>query len=423
MANNLSLQDLYKARFPESGSKTNDFSLGEITGNAPDTSISSFVVDSVTGITGSSTIQGGLSEEFELEFVNPGSNFNLLWNDQNFFWSGSGIVTSATQFVGLGLEDQLVSTVGSPPTTFQITPGEFTEDSYTVNDRVVSYDFDINMGLQISSSPSYDPFNSSTFGNATVTLVGVASGGEETNLGSVTLNLSSQPIDFFQSITNQNLSFTGDTSLYESYIIRLVTGLSVTLVDDQSAIIQDLSWKSTVTVDNDTLTLGTGGSTTNYINSIDDSAGQPVVITTADPGAYPTEQRIFGRYEDGFNIDMVNYGNTFVKNIDIIEPPVTTPPQPANLQYNETTHEITWNLSEGGIGNWDYFIQIDNDPDMSVPYLGSDTVSGTGVYDVDTAPFGVPTDTPLYFRVRSVDPNDPQNVSTYTDPFIFVISS
>jgi len=334
MATNLSIRNLVKARFSAAASQTENFSLGETTSESPNTSISSFTVGAVTEIDGTGSIQATTSEIYLLTFTDFGSNFTLLLeNDDNFFWSGSGIGGSGDPVISTN-HSLLTSTsdqIGDPNVVLEEPAGQKEFQNFSVDDSTVEWEFTPRLDISVyaeqdNEEVDYDISNVS--GTVIYRLIGIDSSASETTLDSYNMPFTTDEVQIFPV---QVLEYVGDTSLYETYRIQIDNDISsITVVTtDVAEIIQDYSWVTTARANDDTVTRtpDTAAGTPKLIDVISVSNGIATVSASEDiEEAYPIDNILYGRYQDEFNFDATNYGNLFSKIITVTDPPADEPP-------------------------------------------------------------------------------------------------
>ena len=157
---NLSLGKLKRAISSSIVSYTNaDTSLGNASGNAANTKMSDFSVDSVDSVTGFTYLWEQTSEDYQVNFTNSGSLFNskIANRTQNFSWSFDGnldVTIGSADYVASVTAGSITNTNGAIAGTFNQSGSlkvKFAEDGQSdgFNDHATRYNTNVSKSIEV----------------------------------------------------------------------------------------------------------------------------------------------------------------------------------------------------------------------------------------------------------------------------------
>ena len=157
---NLSLGKLKRAISSSISSYTNtDTSLGNASGNATNTKMSEFSIDAVASLTGFTYLWEQTSEDYEVNFTNPGARFlsKIGSRTDNFTWTKTGnlgVSFGGADYIASVTAPSITNTGGAVAGTFNQSgslQAKFHEDGQSdgYNDHATNYNTNVTKDIEV----------------------------------------------------------------------------------------------------------------------------------------------------------------------------------------------------------------------------------------------------------------------------------
>ena len=225
---NLSLGKLKRAISSSISSYTNtDTSLGNASGNATNTKMSEFSIDAVASLTGFTYLWEQTSEDYEVNFTNPGARFlsKIGSRTDNFTWTKTGnlgVSFGGADYIASVTAPSITNTGGAVAGTFNQSgslQAKFHEDGQSdgYNDHATNYNTNVTKDIEVVDTYGGVP-SCLLFGSPVSKSDGSVVNVEDLNIGDEILTVSlpgstdESSGDWKNDSFNQSGSFTQHSS-------------------------------------------------------------------------------------------------------------------------------------------------------------------------------------------------------------------
>ena len=231
---NLSLGKLKRAISSSISSYTNtDTSLGNASGNATNTKMSEFSIDAVASLTGFTYLWEQTSEDYEVNFTNPGARFlsKIGSRTDNFTWTKTGnlgVSFGGADYIASVTAPSITNTGGAGAGSFNQSgslQAKFHEDGQSdgYNDHATNYNTNVTKEIEVVDTYGGVP-SCLLFGSPVSKSDGSVVNVEDLNIGDeiLTVSLPGSTDESEGDWKNDSFNQSGSFTQHSSSVIRVL---------------------------------------------------------------------------------------------------------------------------------------------------------------------------------------------------------